>query len=59
MQLKDEDFVTLRLVKSEGPAILWVRLGNARRAALLVALGAILPVVVEALESGETLVEIV
>ncbi len=56
---KDEDFVTLRHAKSEGPAVLWIRLGNSRRAALLAALGTILPAAIEALENGELLIEIV
>jgi len=56
---KDEDFVTLRLANSEGPAILWIRLGNTRRAVMLVALEPLLPAVIEALERGEPLVEIV
>ncbi len=56
---KDEDFVTLRLAKSEGPTVLWVRLGNSRRATLLDALGTILPAVIQSLENGELLIEIV
>ncbi len=56
---KDEDFVTLRLTHSDGPAILWIRLGNTRRAALLAALDPLMPKFIEALERGETLIEIV
>ena len=56
---KDEDFVTLRLTGTGGPAILWIRLGNTRKSALLAALEPLLPAIIEALERGESLVEIV
>jgi predicted nuclease of predicted toxin-antitoxin system len=56
---KDEDFVTLRLARTQGPAILWIRLGNTRRSALLAALEPLMPALIEALQRGETLIEIV
>lgn len=55
---KDEDFVTMRLANREGPAVLWIRLGNTRRAPLLTAMKALLPSLVAALERGERLVEV-
>lgn len=55
---KDEDFVTLRLTRRDGPAVLWIRLGNTRRAKLLTAMEALMPQLMAALERGETLVEV-
>ena len=55
---KDEDFAVRRLL-ADGPAVVWLRLGNTRRAALLNRVEADLPAIVAALERGETLVEIV
>jgi predicted nuclease of predicted toxin-antitoxin system len=54
---KDEDFAIRRLLTA-GPAIVWLRLGNSRRVALLARIEAELPVVVAALERGEALVEV-
>ena len=55
---KDEDFAIRRLL-AEGPAVVWLRLGNSRRAALLARVEAELSAIVAALERGETLIEIV
>ena len=55
---KDEDFAIRQLLVG-GPSIVWLRLGNTRRAALLGRIEADLPAIVAALERGETLVEIV
>jgi predicted nuclease of predicted toxin-antitoxin system len=55
---KDEDFAIRRLL-AEGPAVVWLRLGNSRRAALFARVGAELPAIVAGLERGETLIEIV
>ena len=55
---KDEDFA-IRRVLTEGPSIVWLRLGDTRRAALLARMEAELPAIVAALERGETLIEIV
>ena len=55
---KDEDFAIRRLL-AEGPAIVWLRLGNTRRAALLARIEAELPAIIAALERGETLIEVV
>ncbi len=55
---KDEDFALLRQMEEEGPSILWVRMGNTRRAALLSWCEEILPAAVAALERGEKLVEL-
>ena len=55
---KDEDFAVRRLL-TDGPAVVWLRVGNTRRAALLSRVEAELPAIVAALERGEILVEIV
>ena len=55
---KDEDFAIRRLL-TEGPAVVWLRLGNSRCAALLARVEAELPAIVAALERSETLLEIV
>ena len=55
---KDEDFAVRRLLQS-GPAVVWLRVGNTRRHALLARLEAEWPAIVRALEQGETLVEVV
>ena len=54
---KDEDFA-VRQVLREGPSLVWVRIGNTRRAELLRRIEADFAAVVVALERGETLVEI-
>ena len=54
---KDEDFSIHRLLH-DGPAIVWVRVGNTRRAALLRRFTTELPAIVAALERGETIVEL-
>lgn len=54
---KDEDFVVRRVLE-EGPAVVWVRIGNTRRAELLRRIEADFTAIVAALERGETLVEL-
>ena len=55
---KDEDFAIHRLLTA-GPAVVWLRLGNTRRAALLARIEGELPAIVSALQRGETLIEVV
>jgi predicted nuclease of predicted toxin-antitoxin system len=55
---KDEDFVTMRALRAYGPAVVWVRIGNATRRALITRFAAALPAVLAALERGETIVQI-
>lgn len=55
---KDEEFAALTNSRSDGPAIVWLRIGNASSAALWRALEPLLPAVIEALENGERLIEI-
>jgi predicted nuclease of predicted toxin-antitoxin system len=55
---KDEDFLYLANMDSDSHALVWVRLGNCRREALLDAFRNILPELVKTLEAGTSLVEI-
>lgn len=54
---KDEDFAVYRLLH-EGPSVVWLRIGNTRRAALLERFETELTNIVAALERGETIVEL-
>ncbi len=54
---KDEDFAVHQLLY-DGPSIVWVRIGNTRRAELLRRFDAGLPEIIAALERGERLVEL-
>ena len=54
---KDEDFAVHRVLH-EGPSVVWVRIGNSRRAALLERFETELSTIVAALERGETIVEL-
>jgi predicted nuclease of predicted toxin-antitoxin system len=54
---KDEDFA-IHGVLHGGPAVVWVRTGNTRRAELLRRIDADFSAIISALERGETLVEI-
>ena len=55
---KDEDFVTLRLEIGKGPTVVWVRIGNCRRAELLKTFDNLLPALLAALDRGESIVEV-
>jgi predicted nuclease of predicted toxin-antitoxin system len=55
---KDEDFVTLRALQPKGPAIVWIRVGNTTRDAIIKTVSAALPAIVGALNEGESVVEI-
>lgn len=54
---KDEDFAVWRVLYG-GPAVVWLRLGNTRRATLFARVEAELPAIVRAVERGDTLVEV-
>lgn len=56
---KDDDFRILANQKrSIPPQVVWVRLGNCRRAELLAIFDSVWPALIDALESGEAIVEI-
>jgi predicted nuclease of predicted toxin-antitoxin system len=55
---KDEDFVTLRALQPKGPAIVWIRIGNTTRGAIIKTISAALPAIITALDRGESVVEV-
>lgn len=55
---KDEDFVLLHALDRQGPAVIWVRIGNASTAVLLRRLPAVMPEIVASIERGEKIVEV-
>lgn len=55
---KDEDFVIRRILEAGGPAIIWVRLGNVRRAPLLAKFDQALPQILQTLATGDGVVEL-
>jgi predicted nuclease of predicted toxin-antitoxin system len=56
---KDEDFAERRARAGSGPSIVWIRVGNTSRRDLLTWFRFRLPVIVDALGRGESLIEIV
>ena len=56
---KDEDFAQRKALTGDGPAVVWIRLPNTRRRALLTWFETVLPDVLSALERGETLIEVI
>ena len=57
---KDEDFAQRKVVEGDGgPKVVWVRLLNTRRQALLAWFDQAMPRLIEALERGESLIELV
>jgi predicted nuclease of predicted toxin-antitoxin system len=56
---KDEDFAQRKTLDREGPRVVWIRLPNTRRRELLVWFEMVLPRLLQALERGETLIEII
>lgn len=55
---KDEDFAQRKIMKNAGPPIVWIRRPNTRRRELLVWFEVVLPRMIEALERGESLIEV-
>lgn len=55
---KDQDFAEWVRRGRSGPSVVWVRVGNTSRRALLAWFTRILPTLVSDLESGERLVEV-
>jgi predicted nuclease of predicted toxin-antitoxin system len=56
---KDEDFAQRKILGHAGPVVVWIRLPNTRRRELLVWFEGVLPGILEAIERGETLIEVV
>ena len=55
---KDEDFALRAMRDAGGPPVVWVRVGNTRRGALLTWFAALLPSILTALDRGERIIEI-
>ena len=55
---KDQDFADKRILAGSGPVVVWVRLGNSRNSALIAWLERGFPSVIEAIERGETPIEL-
>lgn len=55
---KDEDFAERR-ARADGPAVVWIRVGNTSRRDLLTWFRFRLPAINDALSRGETVIEIV
>ena len=55
---KDADFVFRQSLDPNGPPVVWVRLGNTRRAVLIAFLTRALPGLLAALERGDRLVQL-
>jgi predicted nuclease of predicted toxin-antitoxin system len=55
---KDEDFASRRLREPDGPTIIWLRVGNCSRAALLRWLGPLLVSIEALVAAGERVIEV-
>ena len=58
LMTKDEDYVLIRQRTANGPAVIWLRLGNATNARLLNWLAPLWPSVEAAISAGNTIVEV-
>ena len=56
---KDEDFVALAGKSTNGPKVVWIRIGNISNAALWQALDPQLDEIIQALNAGERIIEVV
>lgn len=55
---KDEDFSDMVLLSESAPAVVWIRVGNTRRSALLEWFVPLVDQIVEMVESGQQLIEL-
>lgn len=55
---KDEDFANLAALGGEAPTVVWVRVGNTRRVALLAWFEPLIDEVVSLVEAGNRLIEL-
>lgn len=55
---KDEDFANMAALEGDAPPVVWVRVGNTRRAALLAWFEPLIGEVVALVESGNRLIEL-
>ena len=56
---KDQDFARRRVINQDGPQIVWVRLPNTRRRQLIVWFEQAAPRLMQSLDTGEGLIELV
>lgn len=56
---KDEDFVIRASINKVGPPVVWVRVGNVGKQALLRWIEPMLPFIIREIEAGEKLVELI
>jgi predicted nuclease of predicted toxin-antitoxin system len=56
---KDEDFASAAWQSRKGPQVLWVRIGNSTNRVLRQAFQDVLPEILQALEAGERVIEII
>ena len=59
LMTKDQDFVALARRHGSGPQVVWIRIGNISNDFLWGAIRAVLNEIVESLEAGERIVEVV
>lgn len=55
---KDEDFSLMFAIRGETPTVVWVRIGNTRRAALVTWFEPLIPRIIELVDSGQKLIEL-
>ncbi|MEV5839991.1 DUF5615 family PIN-like protein [Nocardia sp. NPDC052112] len=57
---KDEDFILIGRSQPESPApaVVWIRIGNCSRKALLEAFMPVVPTILEMLRAGEKIIEV-
>ncbi len=55
---KDEDFAQMTLVRTEPVAVVWLRIGNCRTAALLATMERAWPTIVQQLDANARLIEV-
>ena len=56
---KDEDFIALRVLsRRSGPAVVWIRIGNTTRRALIARFTEAFPAILDSLQRGEKIVQL-
>ncbi|MFT4187968.1 MAG: DUF5615 family PIN-like protein [Aeromicrobium sp.] len=55
---KDEDFSLMFAMRGDAPAVVWVRIGNTRKAVLLAWFEPLIDQIVELVEQGQRLIEL-
>ena len=55
---KDEDFANMAILDGDAPTVVWVRVGNTRRAAFLAWLEPLIDEVISLVEAGNPLIEL-